>query len=117
MRLWCIKDIYEKAQQSASSFVASAHAESDKLVSLGYVVLPNRGDKALSLNDSIEVIHNLLLGDLEAAVLVIDLVKGLVILVGNWRWTVILLDLLETVLLCSLDLPFNHARLKGIQTR
>ena len=45
------------------------------------------------------------------------LVLGLIVLVGYWGRAVILLQLLESVLLCGNNLPLGDTRLIGFQTR
>ena len=67
-----------------SSSVAGAGTLGDELVGLGDLVQAHRGHEILTLNYSVEVVHYLFLGDLEATVLMSGLVLGLIVLVGNW---------------------------------
>ena len=88
-----------------SSSVACASTLGDELVGLGHLVQAHRGHEILALNYSVEVVHYLFLGDLEAAILMSGLVLGLIVLVCNRRGAVILLELLKAVLLCGNNLP------------
>ena len=100
-----------KYTHTNSSSVAGAGTLGDELVSLGDLVQADRGHEILTLNYSVEVVHYLVLRDLEAPILMSGLVLGLIILVGNWGGAVILLELLEAVLLCGNNLPLGDTGL------
>jgi len=101
---------------SRTSSVAGAGTLGDELVGPGDLVQAHRGHEILTLNYSVEVVHYLFLGDLEATILMSGLVLGLIVLVGYWGGAVILLELLNAVLLSGNNLPLGDTGLIGFQT-
>lgn len=84
---------------------------------LKHVVVAHGGYERLVLHRFFEEVHQLGARHEEAPVLVRRLVECLVLVVGNWRRTVVSLKLLKALLLSSDDLPDGGARFVGLEAR